>query len=401
MRKTFFILFFGVYFVLAGCVSNWQHSNLHISSQNQPKNISFDGNIPESMKEWDIIADVSAYWPQCDYQAALSSSTLSVDDKNQIWLFGADWLFGANGMRVPDALICPTGTDTLPRILRYNQETEQLEKVNIQNLDTDVRLVSARGWIHLGQGKTLLIGVFIMSGAWDSEYGSKNEYINYAILENDELRDLGWGNTGDFAVPDVAITGNTLYGAMARTSNVIDVFNLATEKKLSSNVIENCDSISSLDTTNENLFVLCSRYENVRHVGYHLQVLDRDLNWQSTLFLEQDVEYAQVIVDNRNRVWIGHRYIVQNNGKGWYLTEILPDSVMFNKGMNIVYFQFPYGPQMLFSMDGAIYLADYEKKEWRFIEHGSQSVTAPFPVAVGPDGKIYAFTGKYIIATTP
>lgn len=401
MKSDFFIFLIGLSYLLTGCGSAWQSSQMYSFNKNQNHQSSFDGNIPVNMKDWQIIVDFSDYWPQCDYEAALASSTLSIDDKNQIWLFGMNWNFRENGIRVPDALNCPAGTDTLPRILRFHQETKKIDRVNIRNLDTDLYLVSARGWRHIGQGKTLLIGVFVYSGPWDTEKGNKNQFIDYAILENDELRDLGWGNTSIFSVPDVAIAGNTLYGVATRTTNVIDVFDLTTEKKHSSHAIDNCDSVISLEAINENLFILCKVYNNFQLTEYSFQILDKGLTREFMTSLDGELEYAQVVADGGGRVWIGHQYIAQKKEQSWYITEILPDSTMFSNGLNTVYFQIPYGSQMLFSMDGGIYLADYDQKKWKFIEHGNGSLTAPFPIAIGPDGKIYAFTGKYIIATTP
>ncbi len=355
---------------------------------------AFDGSIPVEMDDWEIVADVSNQWFRCDYDFILQYTTLSVDDKNRIWLYGPDKWWGPNGEIVPDAPDC----DGLiwPRIIRHDQTVNHTEIVQIENLEKGAHLASARSWSHISGERVLLTGVFIYSSPWDGpDGGAGNNYIEFAVLEKGNLRDLQGGNGNSPSFP-FTIESNMLYAAPSRNPGVIKTLDLDTERWEESIQPPDCDNIESIEVTKDNFILVCITQRN----SYYSQVYTNDMELIAEWRLDggRDADFS-LVEDSQGHIWIGDRYILRLEDGEWILDEIASDVNMFYFGYieprrRTLFGMFPYQDKMLFNLSGAIYLADYDQQQWLSLVHKSP----PLPMAVGPDGKIYAFTGKYIIS---
>lgn len=392
---SIFIVAIGIFLLTSSKANHWETSEMLTSDDRETLTWdAFDGSIPAEMDDWEIVADVSNQWFRCDYDFILRYTTLSVDEKNRIWIYGPDTWWGPNGEIVPDPPDC--GVLIWPRIIRHDQATKQTEIVRVENLEEDAHLASARGWSHIGRERVLLTGVFIYASLWDGpKGGAGNKYIDFAILEGGNLRDLQGGNGFNYPF-NYTIENNVLYAAPARSSDVIKILNLDTERWEESIQPPNCDNIESIEVTEDNFILVCI----TQRKSYYAQVYTKDMEliaeWRLDSEKFRDFPLAE---DSQGRIWVGNRYILRLEDGEWILDEIASDVNMFYFGYiepqrRTLFGMFPYQDKMLFNLFGAIYLADYDQKQWLSLIHKSP----PLPMGVGPDGRIYAFTGKYIVS---
>jgi len=383
---------------ITSCISsNWHTSQMETSEDRETLRWSeFNGEIPLELRNWNIVADVSREWFSCEYGFILRYTTLSIDENNKVWIYGPDQWLGPNGERVPDAPNC--AEEVRPRIVVYDQSSGQTERVQVA-LEDGSFLSSARGWNHIGSGKVLLTSVFIYRGPWDgSDGGAGNKFIDFAILKDGKIRDLFGGNTSNFAVPDYAISDNMLYAISSTDSNEIKILNLVTEKWMESVRLPNCDSIQSIEISNDNIFAICS----TPNYQLSVRIYSRSIKEIKSWLLDGDRFDFPLAVDLEGRVWIGDKFVLKMNDEEWMLDGIAPPQDVFIQGQTQAYRRrifgmFPYNNRMVFNLEGAIYLAAYDQKMWISIIHRAP----PLPLAVGNDGSIYAFTGRYIISTKP
>lgn len=391
---------FGIFLLIAGCLpSQWKASDMTTSDDWEVlTGNEYDGSIPTALKDWKVVTDVSEEWFSCDYSFLLRYTTLSVDEENRIWIYGPDNWFGPNGEQVPDAPNCDE--NVRPRIIRYDPVAHKTERVQIINLDEGASLSSARGWNHIGNGRILLTSVYIYSTPWDgADGGAGNKYIDFAILEGEHIRDLGGGNSNIFAVPSYTISNNILYAISSLYSNEIKILNLNTEKWVDIVQPSNCDSIVSIEVVRNNFFLLCRTPENDYKVQMYTKNMDDLAEWK--LDGGNSVDFP-LKADSQGRIWIGDQYIIKFENGEWVIDRIVPEENVLFYGLSKTYRRtifgiHPYKNMMLFNLEGAIYLGDYDDKQWISLIHR----LPPLPMTVAPDGNIYAFTGKYIISSRP
>jgi len=384
-------------FITSCTSSQWQTSKMETSSEKTiPTWDKYDGEIPLELKKWDVIADISSTWSACDYAFNLRYTTLSIDNENRIWIYGPDQWIGQNVEIVPDAPKCDE--DLHPLIIRYDQNSQQAETVRV-NLENGSFISSARGWSHLGNGKVLLSSVFIYHGPWDApDGGAGNKYIDLAILENGNIRELLGGSTSLFSIPDYAISNNIVFAiSNTPTFHGIKILDLSTEKLVGSISPPDCENIAHIEISDNNIFLICKS-----GTSSYLRVYTKEMGEIISWLLNGDTSDFPLAVDSSGSVWVGDSYVATPSGITWTLDGILPERNFYvQNGYDFykrkVFAMMPYENKMLISLEGAIYLADYRNKQWEFITYQSP----PLPIAIGADGKIYVFTGKYIIATKP
>jgi hypothetical protein len=391
------ILFIPLVTLPIGCTSSqWQVNTMATSSDQELEAWNeYNGEIPSLLGNWEVITEISDEWFSCDYQFILRYTTLTIDDENRIWIYGPDQWIGPNRERVPDAPDCEDLVR--PRVIRYDQSSRTTQIINIE-LDGNAFLSSASGWSHIQDERTLLTSVFIYESPWDgSEGGAGNKYIDFAILENNKIRDLLGGNANN-AVQGYSISENILY-AISRTEKKIKILDLSSEQWIENLSPANCHEMTSIAVGNDNIFLLCRDAD----LALTLRAYTKELTEIGSWAIVENSTDLPIAIDAKGRLWVGDRYILkQEANNGWVLDGIAPANDVFiqvadQSYRRKIFGMFPYKEKMLFSLEGAIYLADYDHGQWLSIIHRNP----PLPMAVGPDGKIYAFTGKYIISTKP
>ena len=409
MKKSIWYSTILCLFLFSGCAKNsWQSNAMNTNSESNNQNATLaDGNIPDAMSDWEIIADVSDQWFECSYGFILDYTKMSIDTQNRIWIYGPDLWNGPIG-GITDNPGCE-GYDGQRRIIVYDPTTGVAENLNV-DFGEGLDLSSASGWTHLEDDRVILNSVFIYASPWDGPNGGKdNKFIDIAILEHGELRELISESYDYFSVPDYAISENKLYVLINSEDNPhprLIVFDLETEQQNQVVNLTSCSDPRSIEASNENLFLLCKEESSV----YSLQIFSSDFSllksWNGQInFAPELINHGTgfpLAVDAEGRVWVGYSYIVKNVGGEWVLETLFPDQNLMladNEGFSPrpIFGMMPYKNMMLFSVDGAIFLADYDNKEWKILEHGF----SPLPIAVGADGWIYVFTGKYIITANP
>jgi hypothetical protein len=379
----------------SSCMSSqWEVNSLTTSTNQEFElNSQFNGEIPDKLKNWKLIKDISNNWFSCDYQFILRYTTLKVDSRNSIWVYGPDKWNGPSGERVPDSPSCDELV--LPRIVLYEPKSGKSEILPL-NLPDDSFLASARGWEHIGNEEVLLTTVFVYNSPWDgNDGGESNRYIDFALLSQGQIIDLQGGNTNIDAVPDYAISNDIFYAIASISSNEIKVLKLDTKEWIHSLFSFDC-IMEYIEVYNENIILLC----NDNH-KYSLRIFTLNMKEIARWDVVGDRFDLPLAKDTSGRIWVGYKYVLRNESGRWVLDVVVPEENMsIMKQSHIVnrriYGMFPYKDMMLFNLEGAIYLADYDKKQWTSIVHGAP----PLPMAVGNDGVIYIFTGKYIISTS-
>jgi hypothetical protein len=392
--------------LLTGCVNTeWQNIKMETSGNSDNSTSSeFNGEIPNELRDWDIVADVSDQWLSCNYGFVLAYTKISIDDHNRIWIYGPDQWNGPIG-GIPDNPGC--GGDSNPRIIIFDQGSKHSETFSPE-IGEGAFVSTASGWTHLNNDKVLLTNVLIIKSPWDGPSGGEdNKYVDIAILENGTFHDLLSESSSTSSVPDYAIFNDFLYAIFNAVPNAypqIKIFNLGTETLVKSVDLKDCDNPSSIETTDENIFLLCSD----ENFDYSLNVYSKEFmeiySWKVYFPGISGVRIRGLPLsrDEQGNVWVGYNYIVKNEKGNLTLEQIIPNKDMISVSNNYLQLKTiigvaPYKNGMLFSIDGAFYLADYDQKEWRVLNHNAP----PLPIAKGTDGKIYAFTGKYIISSKP
>jgi hypothetical protein len=384
--------------LLAGCApEEWQSSRM-VTSADQGAYIShsYDGEIPAALKNWTLVTDVSNHWFSCNHGFILMYTKMSIDEENRIWIYGPDKWNGPVG-GIKDNPGCKEGSDG--RIIVYDPQTQDSQELK---LDIGDRMLdSIGGWSHLGNGRTLLSSVFIYASPWDTEGGKGNEFLDLAILRDGKIMTLLADSSSYWSVPDTSISDNVLYAIIDivhYSEPVIHVYDLNTEALIDRFQIANCERPRKLAVNDGKVFLVCER-----EGFFVLRMYDIDFHFlHSWGLVARNAQELNLDTDASGNIWIGYSYILRSENEQWSLERIIPEKNLFYQRGNeydhrVIFGMMPYRDSMLFSLDGGLYLANYNSREWRKILHSA----APLPIAVGTDGKIYAFTGKYIISSEP
>ena len=392
--------------LMSGCAkTGWQSSEMGTDKKTDKYfSEDFSGDIPVVLNQWKIVADISDLWWTCNYGYILQYTKMSIDKQNNIWIYGPDLENGPIG-GISDNPGC-TGSDSR-RIVVYYEKYNHAETYEV-SIDSETDLASASGWTHLDNERVLLNSVFLYKSPWDGPDGGKdNRYIDIAILENGVIRELLSESNSTESVPDYTISNNLLYIIFQNVNNPspqILVYDLKTEKQIKNFTITNCEYPKSIEISEGYYFLLCS--DELNHYTLHIYSED----FIEIPSLEAAINSSPILgdnglplnVDSKGRVWIGYSYIMKMENGKWVLDEIFPDQNFIetyndNFYSKPIFGMVPYKNGMLFSIDKVIFFADYDNMQWKMLKHNGP----PLPIVTGPDGKIYIFTGKYILTSTP
>jgi hypothetical protein len=171
MKKIIFT-FILLSLLLYGCEpKKWKEININKTVDDDVSSIwDSDGGIPEALSDWDLVADISENWFPCDQGYILKHSKMSIDQQNNIWLYGVDLWNSPFGVST-GFLGCKYDG---PKVIVFNSSTGDVEKIGLDVVH-DPFLASASGWTHLENGKVLLSSVHLFASLWD-EGGVGNEF---------------------------------------------------------------------------------------------------------------------------------------------------------------------------------------------------------------------------------
>lgn len=405
-RKLFIILIFT--FVVTSCNGHTSvRGAITTPTKNQPST-DFSGEIPGALRNWNIVADVSDKWFDCEYKLLLKYTELSVDIKNQVWIYGPDLFNGPNG-GLSDNPGC-TG-DNSSRILAYDNGRKEFVRINLFQ-DSNSKLMTASGWAHIDDGDILLNSVLIYKEPWDGENGGKaNKIYDLAILNHDSFRDLLSDSGSVFSLRDFVIENNkvfAVYDSVKEASAQILVYDISKEAITLRHPILNCQNPRSIAVSGDDVFVLCQEKAHVYSL-YALAYEDfsQIQSWKNeilfTPILINHESGFPLRVDRQGRVWVGFSYLVAKNNGQWNLNEIEPDAKMIisdgqNEYPKVIYSMEPYSNGMIFSVEGGLFYLDGSKNSWEELVYNSPIA---IPITVSNDGVVYAFTGKYVISGNP
>lgn len=399
---------------VSGCTQNfWGNQITQAENTNNTDNndkitsISEDGGIPEELGEWKIVADVSDVWFDCDNDFILKYSKMSIDQENRIWIYGPDQWNGPIG-GIPDNLGCE-GFDAKRKIIIFDPNNGK-STIFEPDLGDGVDLSSASGWTHLDKNKVLLNSVFIYASPWDSlDGGENNKFIDIAILDGKVFRELIHISHDYFSVPDYATSGNFLY-VILNTVELpypqIIVYDLETEKQINDFHLTSCENPRSIEVSDEQIFLLCKEQDTTYSLFIYSKNFQEIKSWIGKIEISPNLGNRgtgfPLALDRQGRLWVGYSYVVKEESELWVLEPLFPTLSLLveeNAGFSPkpIFGMMPYKNMMLFSIDGSIFLADYDNNEWRILLHNS----SPQPIAIGSDGMMYVFTGKYILSSAP
>ena len=206
MIKKFTIAILLVVFLCSCRPKEWHTVDLTADNENSyTRLIDYAGEIPESLKDWEVIAEISDSWIPCYQGFILEYTKISMDKQNNIWIYGPDMWKSPFGV-YPDSMGCEG--DTSPRVIVFDFSSGQIERITLKN-ELEPRITSASGWTHLDDGRVLLSNVELIATAWDEgAYG--NAQYSLAIFWQDKIYPIaeegGW-----YYVPDYSLSENTIY----------------------------------------------------------------------------------------------------------------------------------------------------------------------------------------------
>lgn len=382
--------------LLSGCSpTQWQTSEINTANiQGSLILFDYDGEIPEALSDWEIIADISDQWYPCNHGFILNHTKMSIDEENRIWIFGPDSWNGPIG-GIPDNPGCSTNFTS--RMIVLDPDTGSASSV-IFNDQPGLQLTTFSNWHHIDQDKILLSSALFMTGNWDSEEGAGNRFVDLAIIDNGEIKPLLAESTSFWAVPDFTISGNMVYAVVRDSQSEIQVYDLKSEELINIFPLDKCKTPQWIEINQDHLFLICERENDFLPKMY---TIDFDLidSWS---LIANHINDLKMSSNSQGKIWLGYDYILREENDNWVLDRILPDEDLLSNSeysnfQKTIFGMLSYQDDMFFSVDGGMYLANYEQKQWKKILHGA----SPMPVAIGPDGRIYAFTGKYIISSKP
>jgi hypothetical protein len=383
--------------IISGCEkSNWQSSSLTTSMDITVQNCDFDGEIPDELSDWEVLADISNDWFSCNQGYILQYTKMSVDLDNNVWIYGPDhWNGPYDGMS--DNPGCEEDSDS--RVIIYNQTRRTVEHRNL-NIDKDSYLFTASGWIQINNNRALISSIFIPGGI-NTKQGDRIHFIDLAMIEDNTLIPISVIGDQYRPVSDVVVFDNKIYAIINAQTNHdsgIKVFDLETYTLLNNFVPDNCEQPQRIEVNNDNIFLVC------QNGGYFsLKQYDNDFSFvDSWQLLAAEIGDLPLEFDAQGNLWIGYSYIAHEESDYWEVEKLFPEKDLIYQISNEPHSRriislIPYKNGMFFNLDGAFYIATIEKKEWRKIIHNSGAL----PVAKGIDGKLYVFTGKYILASEP
>jgi hypothetical protein len=408
MKRNLVFLFITVVLIVSGCTQyDWEHQTMQTENIDTTIVMPGNGDIPKELSGWKIVTNVSEIWFDCDIDFVLKYSKMSIDQENRIWIYGPDLWNGPIG-GIPDNPGCE-GLGAHRRIIIYDQN-EEIASVFEPDLGEGIDLSSASGWTHLDNDRVLLNSVFIYATPWDSpDGGENNKFIDIAILEGTEFRELIHVSHDYFSVPDYAISRNLLYVIMNTVEQPhpqIIVYSLETEKQTTIYELTSCDYPRSIEASNEHIFLLCKESDSTYSLFIYTNDFREVKSWIGQITITPNLGNRgsgfPLALDTQGRLWVGYSYVAKEESEKWVLESLSPSPAFLaeeSEGFSPkpIFGMLPYKNMMLFSVEGLIFLADYDNKEWRVLMHNS----SPLPIAIGTDGMIFVFTGKYILSSTP
>jgi hypothetical protein len=387
--------------LLCGCETRkWNEINLNQSMDDVNLNgWENDGGIPEALSDWEVIADISDSWFSCNYGYILGYTKMSIDQRNNIWIYGPDQWNSPFGI-MPDNPGCEE--DVIAKVIEYNSTTGDVEQLKL-DVVPDAYLISASGWTHLDDEKVLLSSVHLFASPWD-EGGIGNEFFGLSYFEKGKFHPLSEDSGGYWTVPDYSIYENLVYAIF----NVNDpeykirIYDIETGQLLYHFMPAECKTPDWIEVNGENIFLICKDNNN-----YKLNIYANDFTLSNLLPLEDTTseefpQFFPLAFDTKGNLWIGYSYIATKNGDQWEIEELYEENDFTfqfkdKTDQRTIINMIPYKDGMFYNLEGAFYIGNYEEKEWRKIIHNSRALA----VAEGVDGKLYAFTGKYILAGEP
>ena len=383
--------------LLCSCRPKEWHT-VDLTADNESSNnrsIDYDGEITESLKDWEVIADISDSWFPCNHGFVLLYTKISMDKQNNIWIYGPDLWRSPFGI-CPDSMGCEG--DTSSRVIVFDFSSGQIERIRLKN-ELEPTITSASGWTHLDDGQVLLSNVELIATAWDEGAYGNAEY-SLAVLWQDEIYPLSEEGSVYGGSLDYSLHENTVYSIFSLMGDAeIRVFDLETEQMAHQFVPAECEKPRSIEYKDEELFVVCWDGDD----NNKLNIYDNDFSLTNSIVLEEEYRRGVPLAfDTNGNLWIGYSYIAYESAGQWVVEKILQDEDFSYQYSDETYQRriikmIPYKGGMFFNLDGAFYVGDYEKKEWKKIIHNSGALA----VAEGMDGKLYVFTGKYILAGEP
>lgn len=404
LKTTFELSLLAVVLFLSGCTtSSWQKSDMEFASD-LTSDEGYNGEIPQSLQDWNFIADVSDIWINCNFDLTLPYMRISIDQQNRVWIYGLDHSNGPVG-GITDNPGCSNGNTS--RVIIYDPASAK-SRLAYPSTESDGFLSSASGWTHLHNDRVLVNSVFIYKNPWDSPDGGKgNQYMDLDILEDGSFRSLFTESSSEFAVPDYTVYENiayVLFNPVRDGHPELLTFDLDSEILMSRNEITVCENPKSIEFNGDEIFILCEGESQ----AYSLYVLTKDLSIIATMkdkisFRPNLVNHGNgfpLSIDSKGRVWVGYSYLVDKSNNRWVLNAISPNDrlVEFYDGNYYpkpIFGMIPYKDGMLFSVNGGVFFADYDMHQWEILAHN----ISPLPIVVDTNGKIYAFTGKYILSS--
>ncbi|MBI9049675.1 MAG: hypothetical protein JEZ00_09665 [Anaerolineaceae bacterium] len=386
--------------LLYGCESEkWKEININKTVNDTVSSIwDSNGGIPAALSDWEVFADISDSWFSCDYGYILEYSKMSIDQQNNVWLYGPDHWNSPSGI-MAGSLECE---ENGPKVIVYNSSTGEVEKIEL-DIVPESHLASASGWTHLENGKILLSSVHLFASLWD-EGGVGNEFYDLAFFEDGKFYPISEEVGGYLPVLDYKVYKNLMYTVFygINLENKIRIFNIETGQLHNSFIPEQCKHPKWIEVNGENIFVICQEENN-----YKLNIYGNDFVLTHSLQVEDttEQEFRQVFplaFDTKGNLWIGYSYIATMKGDQWEIEELYEENDFTYQFIDRTFQRtiikmMPYKDGMFYNLDGAFYFGNYEEKEWRKIIHNSWAL----PVEKGKDGKLYVFTGKYILVGEP
>ena len=305
----------------------WHTVDLTSDNENSySRRIDYAGEIPESLKDWEVIAEISDSWIPCYQGFILEYTKISMDKQNNFWIYGPDMWRSPFGV-YPDSMGCEG--DTLPRVIVFDFSSGQIERIILKN-ELEPRITSASGWTHLDDGRVLLSNVELIATAWDEGAYGNTEY-SLAIFLQDEIFPLSEEGAEYGTLFDYSLHENTVYSIFSLMGDAkIRVFDLDTEQIVRQFVPAECEKPRSIEYKDEELFVIC-RNDNY----YKLNIYDENFVLTTSTALELENERdLPLAFDTKGNLWIGYNYIAYASGeamsfyKNYFKTKTLPINIL-------------------------------------------------------------------------